>query len=134
MEYSIGELSKLVNCPIETIRYYEKETIIAKPLRTEGGHRVYSETNLRQLKFVVNARRLGFSLDEVKGLLSLSDSRESCEPVLNLADKNLSAIDQKIMQLQQLKADLGQLTNSCRSCCAPTTAAMDCTIIDGLRS
>lgn len=59
----IGELSRNTGCNIETIRYYERLGLLHKPLRTEGGHRLYNTTNQQRLLFILRARRLGFSLE-----------------------------------------------------------------------
>jgi len=65
-DFTIGRLSSLAGVKIETIRYYEKEGIMFEPLRTEGGHRLYSENDYKRLVFVRRGRELGFSLDEIR--------------------------------------------------------------------
>ncbi len=69
----IGSLSKRTGCNIETIRYYERIGIMPKPPRTEGGHRVYTRDRLKRLTFIRRSRELGFTLDQVRNLLSLAD-------------------------------------------------------------
>jgi DNA-binding transcriptional MerR regulator len=135
MAYSIGELSKLTACPIETIRYYEREGIVSSPSRTLGGHRLYSRANVQQLQFVLKARKMDFSLAEVKELLSLSqDTEQSCQEVLNMADRNLDAIQKKIEQLTRLKEELKVLAMECKNCCAGTSCAAECNIIEAMHS
>ena len=66
----IGELSKRTGVHIETIRYYERSSVMPKPPRTEGGHRAYDETFVRRLAFVSRSRQLGFTLEEIRSLLA----------------------------------------------------------------
>lgn len=69
----IGELSKRTGVNIETIRYYERNGVLPKPPRTEGGHRAYDSAFVKRLSFIARARQLGFSLEEIRSLLSLVD-------------------------------------------------------------
>jgi len=71
--FRIGWLSNQSGVNIETIRYYEREGLLAKPPRTKGGYRSYGPQDARRLGFVRRTRDLGFSLDEVRRLLSLAD-------------------------------------------------------------
>lgn len=135
MALSIGEFSKATGCAIETIRYYEREGIISKPSRTLGGHRLYSKANLQQMRFVLKARQMGFSLVEVKELLNLSqDSEQPCQEVLDMADRNLEAIQKKIDQLASFKEELKGLTSTCKNCCAGKSSASECNIIEAMHS
>lgn len=130
---SIGDFSKLTGCPIETIRYYEREGILAKAKRSPGGHRLYDQTNVQQLRFILKARQMGFSLNEVKELLKQSVNVEtSCQAVLNLADRNLRAIQVKIEQLAMLKNELQDLSQTCRNCCAGKASSAECNIIEAM--
>ena len=70
---TIGAISRRTGVNIETIRFYERVGILPKPPRSAGGHRIYSQEQLRRLGFVRRSRELGFSLDEVRGLLQLVD-------------------------------------------------------------
>src|SRR5262249_26425212 len=79
---TIGMLSKRTRVNIETIRFYEHIGILPKPPRSEGGHRIYGHDQLMRLGFVRRSRELGFSLDEVRGLLRLVDGgRYTCAEV-----------------------------------------------------
>lgn len=132
--FSIGTFSKTTGCPIETIRYYERIGLLAKPLRSSGGHRLYNTSNVQQLAFVIKARQMKFSLAEVKQLLQLSqDKQQSCQEVLSIADRNLEAIQLTIDKLNALKNELAGLSNTCKSCCASNGSASDCNIIDSMK-
>ena len=81
-EFPIGQLSRRSGVNIETIRFYERVGILPKPPRSQGGHRLYDEAHEKRLHFVRRSRELGFSLDEIRGLLRLVDGgRYTCSEV-----------------------------------------------------
>ena len=111
---SIGRVSKLTDIKIETIRYYEKINLIDVPARSEGGNRQYLEEHVRQLTFIKRARQLGFSLDEIRALLTLSSSNsDDCSSAKQIADKHLEDVEQKVKDLQQLAQVLKSLSKGC---------------------
>ena len=69
-EYKIGKLSRLAQVNIETIRYYEKESLLPPPPRTPGGHRLYSPDHLKRLTFLRRCRDLGFTMAEIRELVN----------------------------------------------------------------
>lgn len=69
--YRIGELAKLADVTPDTIRYYEKQQMMEHEIRTEGGFRLYTESDLQRLKFIRYARQLGFTLESIRELLSI---------------------------------------------------------------
>lgn len=69
--YRIGELAKMAEVTPDTIRYYEKQQMMEHEVRTEGGFRLYTESDLQRLKFIRHARQLGFSLESIRELLSI---------------------------------------------------------------
>jgi MerR family mercuric resistance operon transcriptional regulator len=84
-----GVLSNRTGINAETIRYYEKIELIPEPSRSPGGHRVYEQEHLQRLLFIKRCRELGFSLEEIRGLLNLVDREEvSCERVQHIADEH----------------------------------------------
>ena len=128
----IGELSRTTGCNIETIRYYERLGLLHKPLRTEGGHRLYNTNNQQRLFFIIKARRLGFSLERTREMLSLTENNErSCTEALDLVKSNLSEVKEKIGELQRIETALEQMANDCQGCC-PGARAPECTIINFL--
>lgn len=130
--FGIGDLSRATGCPIETIRYYERLELLQKPYRTEGGHRLYNHTQQKRLQFIVKTRRLGFSLEKTRELLSLAENNQrSCAEALTLVENNLLDIQQKIAELTLIEQSLQQLAQGCR-CCCPGAKAPDCTIVDAL--
>lgn len=128
----IGELSRTTGCNIETIRYYERLGLLHKPLRTEGGHRIYNSANQRRLLFILKTRRLGFSLERTREMLSLAENTErSCADALALVNSNLCDVKEKIAELQRIQHALEQMANDCQ-CCCPGARAPECTIVDVL--
>ena len=95
-----GELAKRSGCNIETIRYYEKIGLLTAPDRTESGHRLYAPDDQACLRFILRGRELGFSIDELRSLLSLVDSGDySCGDVLDLTKQHLASVREKIAEV-----------------------------------
>lgn len=126
--FNIGQLASAAETPAPTIRYYEKIGLLSSPVRTEGNYRRYDAEDVARLKFVRRARDLGFTIDQVRALLDLSDQRDlDCGTVMEMTRQHLAEIEQKIADLTVLKQHLfGMLT----SCHGGTVA--ECSIIDAL--
>lgn len=116
----IGKLSKATGATIDTIRFYEKVGLLPKPARTASGYRKYSHGDELRLAFVARARHLGFSLDEIAEMLRLRTSRVGgVARVREVARKKVAMIEQKIVELQQLRTALKALVGSCPGDGAP---------------
>lgn len=134
MMFGIGDLSRATGCPIETIRYYEKVSLLNTPPRTGGGHRLYNESHQKRLGFILKARGLGFNVEKTRELLSLAENNErSCSEALQLVETNIATVNQKLAELQAIKESLWVMAKSCQ-CCCPSAKAPDCTIVDALFS
>ena len=106
----IRELSKLTNVPAKTIRYYEEVKLLPSPNRKPNGYRDYTESDVDRLKLVAGARRLDFSLAEIKEILDLRDRGIApCSVLLDLLDRKAEEISQRIIELKQMQEDLKQL-------------------------
>ena len=128
MRLSIGELSAMTGCNIETIRYYERIKILRKPLRSAGGHRQYDQDAAQRLAFVRKCRDLGFSLDQVRELLHFVDGGDyTCEEVRSIAVGHMESVRRKIADLNKMKRVLADMVNQCDGGQVP-----DCPIIDAL--
>lgn len=128
MNLSIGQLAQTTGVPAKTIRYYEETGLLPQAKRAGNGYRRYVERDVHLLRFVKRARDLGFSMDQVASLLTLWDDRSrKSRDVKKLARLHLQEIDEKIVQLEGLKASLGTLVAHCRGNDAP-----DCPILDDL--
>ena len=87
-----GEIAKRFGCHPETVRYYEKIGLVPPPTRTEGGHRLYKIDDQRRLRFILRGRELGFSIAELRGLLSLVESNiYTCGEILDLTIDHLGS-------------------------------------------
>jgi MerR family mercuric resistance operon transcriptional regulator len=110
----IGELARRTGCNIETIRFYEKTGVLAHPVRTEGGFRLYGAEDVRRLSFIRRARELGFSLDEVRAMLRLSDEQgQPCADIREVAAAHLADVRSKIADLRSMEAALASLIAQC---------------------
>jgi MerR family mercuric resistance operon transcriptional regulator len=125
----IGRLSSQTGCRAETIRYYEQRQLMPEPPRTAGGHRLYTEAMRGRLLFIRRGRELGFSVDEIKQMLSLVDGAEvSCERVKSIAEVHLADIKAKISDLRKMQRSLNELAVRCSGRDVP-----ECPIIDDLQ-
>lgn len=109
---TIGQLAKSAYVNVETIRFYERKGLIQQPKKPPSGYRQYGEDSLQQVLFVRRAQALGFSLDEIKALMGLTNS---CEGVQDLAEHKLHLVREKIAALQSLEASLTALISSCQN-------------------
>ena len=114
LRLQIGELARRTGCNIETIRYYEKIGVLAAPVRTEGGFRLYNADDVQRLSFIRRARELGFPLEEVRAMLRLSDNRaQPCPEVKQIAIGHLADVRSKIADLRAMGAALEILIAKC---------------------
>lgn len=126
---TIGKVSQQTGCHIETIRYYEKEGLLPAPDRSEAGHRLFSRQLIERLVFIRRSRELGFSMEEIRGLLAVVDGEQvSCELVKQLADSHLADIRTKISDLRKMEKTLGKLSRQCSGNDVP-----ECPIIEALQ-
>ncbi len=124
---NVGEAARRAQLPVKTLHYYEEIGLI-RPERRENGYRDYSEAALNKLQFVQRARSLGFSVAEVRDLLSLYEDRQRASAdVKAIAESHLGEIDRKIEELKGLRATLAHLVHACHGDDRP-----DCPIIDDL--
>lgn len=124
----IGDLARSAGIPAATIRYYEKIGLLSSPARSDGNYRRYGSDDLARLIFVRRAREIGFSIEQVRDLLELSDHREDdCGTVMKLAQEHLADVEQKINDLVSLKQRLSTLVSSCHG-----GKVADCRILDAL--
>ena len=125
----IGELSRRTGCNIVTIRYYEQIALLPAPARSAGRYRVYDTADVRRLAFIRRSRELGFTLDEVRTLLSLSadDGQDTCANVREVAERHLADVRAKIADLQAMEHVLADAVRRCAAGEVP-----GCPIIDAL--
>ncbi len=127
---TIGELAAAGGVHVETVRYYERRGILARP-RSKRGWRRYDDRALHTLRFVKRCQELGFSLDEIMGLLALrsSGSATKCARVRVQARQKLDEVEAKIRDLRAIAAVLVELTAACKEERAdecPLLSALEC--------
>lgn len=127
----IGELAGLTGTNNETLRFYEARGLISAPRRSESGYRLYTDSDVERVRFIMRAKRMGFSLTEIDELLSLRVTREesTCGEVKEIAEAKLVVIQEKIAELQRMKNALTQITEAC---VGGDESAIHCTILNSL--
>jgi DNA-binding transcriptional MerR regulator len=111
----IGQVAHETGLSIDTIRFYEKQGLLKRSARTEGGFRLFGLGDIETLKFVRKAQELGFSLNEIRQLLILrSDHVPACSHVKELLDQKVVAVEQKIRELQDLQRSLKRALQKCK--------------------
>jgi MerR family mercuric resistance operon transcriptional regulator len=123
-----GELAERSGCNIETVRFYEKRGLLPAPPRTVGGQRDYDREHLKRLIFIRRSRELGFTLDQVRGLLGLVDGGEwTCAEVRAMTVTHSAEVRRKIADLEKLAQVLEDMAAQCDGGAVP-----ECPIIDAL--
>jgi MerR family copper efflux transcriptional regulator len=111
---TIGRLADLGGVNIDTVRYYERQKLLPPPVRSASGYRQYDQSDLDRLQFIRRAKALGFSLEEIGDLLSLTSDRNSdMRGVKRKAEQRLSQVERKISELQRVKRGLKKLIAAC---------------------
>jgi MerR family mercuric resistance operon transcriptional regulator len=126
-----GKLATQTGCNIETIRYYETIGLLPAPARTASGYRAYSDEHLRRLNFIQRARSLGFSSEQTRGLLDLTEAEgnKTRADVKSLTEAHIDEISQKIKDLQKIKKRLRQISSFCDG---SGKSASTCPILESL--
>ncbi|ODT87319.1 MAG: MerR family transcriptional regulator [Rhodanobacter sp. SCN 67-45] len=109
---TIGRLASAADVHIETVRYYQRIGLLREPARPLGSVRRYGPPDVVRLQFIRRAKSMGFTLDEIAGLLQLKGQR-ACAQTRRLTEHKLVDLRQKLEALQQLEAELMQLVDEC---------------------
>ncbi|KRW95256.1 helix-turn-helix domain-containing protein [Paracoccus sp. MKU1] len=111
---SIGKLSRATGVKVPTIRYYEQIGLLPQPERTAGNQRLYTPKVQERLAFIRHARDLGFPLEAIRELLSLSDRPDiPCAAADEIAGRQLAAVNARIARLKALQAELERMIVQC---------------------
>jgi MerR family mercuric resistance operon transcriptional regulator len=127
---TIGQVAQRAGVGIETVRFYERQGLLNRPARSpSSGYRLYEEGVIARVQFILRAKELGFTLNEIKELLSLRvDPGMSCADVKARAEGKIAAIEEKIGTLQRMRTALLRLTRAC----GETGGGSECPILDML--
>ena len=124
----IGRLAELTGVKIPTIRFYEQNNLVPQPRRTEGGQRRYGESAIRRLHFIRHARDLGFSVQDIRELLALSEHPTmSCDAAEQIAQHHLRQVEGKIARLRCIRSELKRMIEACGG-----GSAADCRILEAI--
>lgn len=127
---NIGDAAAASGVSAKMIRHYEELGLIPKAGRTGAGYRVYGEREVHLLRFIRQSRQLGFSMKQIANLIDLwLDQSRSSSQVKELAESHMDDLDQRILELQTMKATLGKLVQECRG-----DHRSDCPILEALGS
>lgn len=130
--YTIGKAATLAGVSADTLRFYEKERLIAPTSKTAAGYRLYSEDGLRRIRFIKTAQHCGFTLSDIQELLKLKLADGACcEDVRNLAIQKKLRVEHKLRALQAMSAALDDLINGCQGGELETA---DCAILAALEN
>ncbi len=125
---TIGKLGKAAGVKVPTIRYYEQIGLLPEAERSTGNQRLYSRRSTERLAFIRHARELGFPLEAIRDLLSLSGRpRQSCAEADAIAKAQLAAVEARIARLTALKSELERMVVHCAG-----GVIADCRVIEVL--
>jgi MerR family copper efflux transcriptional regulator len=124
----IGIVAKRIGLSVDAIRFYERNGLLPRPPRTQGGFRRYGENDVETLAFVRRVQGLGFKLSEIRGLLSLRGNRlQPCAPVRRRLEEKLVDVQRKLADLQKLEHELRLALRSCTK--EPRNRSAHCPIL-----
>ncbi|MBI3042945.1 MAG: heavy metal-responsive transcriptional regulator [Betaproteobacteria bacterium] len=128
---TIGKVAHSAGLAIDTVRYYEREGLLEKPARSASGYRHYRPDVIARLRFIRQAKDLGFSLSEIRELLALKVAPgKSCADVKARAEAKIADVEQRIAQLNRMKGALSKLATAC-SGRGPTS---ECPILEAMET
>lgn len=126
---TISQVAKRAEVNIQTIRYYERQGLLAPTSRNEAAYRIFSAESVRRIRFIKRAQELGFSLKEIKDLLSLRiDAHTTQADIRNRTQAKIADVEQKILHLQAIHASLLRMAEDCSGC----GSLKDCPILESL--
>ncbi|MEC4683589.1 MAG: heavy metal-responsive transcriptional regulator [Nitrospirota bacterium] len=115
MSLTIGKVARMAGMSIDTIRFYERNGLIPDPPRKESGYRDYPQEIVLRLKFIKNAKELGFTLHEIRDILLLKKiPGAKCQSVQKLAEGKVLLVKEKIRRLVQIQKALEYLVDACK--------------------
>ncbi len=125
--FTIAKLADAAGIGVEAVRYYQRRGLLPEPRSAGGGFREYAQADIQRLLFIKRAQALGFSLDDVAELVSLSSERDR-RRVREVTQRRLAEIRQRVTQLNAMASGLGVLVR----CCERTAPGDGCPIVAAL--
>jgi DNA-binding transcriptional MerR regulator len=130
--FQIGIVAERTGLTVDAIRFYERQRLVRRPLLSGGGFRIYVQEDIAELQFIRSAQALGFSLDEIRGLLSLrKGDPKPCARVERLLEGKLGSVSEKIAALKTMEADLRTALADCKRALRRRPAAVSsCPVLE----
>jgi MerR family mercuric resistance operon transcriptional regulator len=125
---TIGAVAKAAGVNVETVRFYQRRALLAEPAKPHGGIRRYGADDVARVHFVKAAQRLGFSLDEIAGLLQLDDGTH-CDRARAIAEAKLADVRRKLLDLRRIESALARVVRDC----SLRRGRVSCPLIDTLQ-
>jgi len=127
----IGELAALAKVSRDTLRFYERHGLVTPTDRNDAGYRLYSASDVNRISFILSAKEVGFTLNEIHQLLELEVTKDekSCQDVKQFVDTKITVINQRLADIKRIKQSLQILSNAC---CGGDEPATHCTILGAL--
>ncbi|MEN8174857.1 MAG: heavy metal-responsive transcriptional regulator [Pseudomonadota bacterium] len=126
---TIGQIAKRTQVTVETVRFYEKQGLIAAPQRSDAGYRQYPEETVKRVRFIQNAKEVGFTLKDIAELLALRrEPGTSCTDIKLRATQKIEEVDRKIQDLNHIRDALGRMILTCNG----KGGASQCPILEEL--
>jgi len=129
----IGELAQRTGISRDALRFYEKHGLITPTARTDSGYRPYSKSDVLRISFILSAKEVGFTLNEVHQLLELevTKDKKSCQDVKEFVDNKIQVVNQRLIEMKKIKQSLKTLSVAC---CGGDEPATHCTILGALNT
>ncbi len=129
MEFRIGEVAARSNVSVDTVRYYERLKLLPRARRTSGNFRVFGPDSIDRVQFIKQAQELGFSLDEIKGVLATGGAEE-CRRVHDLLSEKIAQLDERLTSMKKFRRVLARHVAQCehelrehgKDACCPVVA------------
>ncbi|MGM0564788.1 MAG: Zn(2+)-responsive transcriptional regulator [Pseudomonadota bacterium] len=129
--HQIGSAAKALGVSADALRFYERQKLLVPGARSEGGYRLYMDEDLQRGRFIIHAKAVGFSLDEIAELLALEVTRDeqTCRDVQQFVEAKLEVVNRRLAEMEGVRDSLRQLSDAC---CGGSEPATHCTILDTL--
>jgi len=128
----IGELAQQAGVTVQTVRFYERRKLLPEPIRKQSGYRQYGENEVKQLRFIRQAKSLGFSLDEIREIIRSRGRGECpCTDVIAMAERHLHEVSEQIERLEKFREELSRSIKHWKGAGKQTlSAGAICTLIE----
>jgi DNA-binding transcriptional MerR regulator len=126
---TVGQAAAAARTAATTLRYYEREGILAPTAKNRAGYRLYDREALERLRFIRSAQAVGFSLDDIRSLLAVgSENGKACQSAVQpILERRIAEIDEKMKELKRVRDALGRALEKCRR------SKGRCAVLDELR-